>query len=147
MPTVNIKPIGSPSEPPRCVPLPQLIRTPSGLALIEIQGTINTTNHAGSLKSDAAKPPSINLGRLAFPEGISTNEARGPKVTLFIGKHQKLAGEIRKLPKPLAIIRKSQEQSMELNGKTNNGSELKIIEVVKYKIVFSQRPEPISQET
>ena len=58
-----------------------------------------------------------------------------------------MTGEIKKLPKPLAIVRKFSKQSTEPPAAASIGDQvLEIIDVVKYKIVFSQRPEPISEE-
>ena len=68
-----------------------------------------------------------------------------------------MTGECKKLGKPIGIVRKretkadgdgdtgmsgvSEEGEDEDRGKTE---ELEIVEIVKYKIVFSARPEPIS---
>ncbi|PBP23699.1 sister chromatid cohesion protein Ctf8 [Diplocarpon rosae] len=53
-------------------PLPQLLHTPSGLALLEMQGTINLPSH-NDQDSMATEPPSdamtkeTPIGRLIFP--------------------------------------------------------------------------------
>lgn len=58
-----------------------------------------------------------------------------------------MTGECKKLGKPLAIVRKRVNENVgaedvEMGGV--QGEELEIVEVVKYKIVFSSRPEPVS---
>ncbi len=44
--------------------LPQLLQTPSGLALLELQGAINFSEHSTS--ETGAEP--LRIGRLDFPE-------------------------------------------------------------------------------
>lgn len=59
------------------------------------------------------------------------------RVYLFVGKHQRLTGEVKKLPKPLAIVRrKTQAEGVE-------GESLEIAEIVRYKLLFAHRPEPV----
>ena len=81
------------------------------------------------------------------------------RVYLYVGKHQRLTGEVKKLAKPLGVLgRRMREEGENMEGvegpgDTENGSkesrdgdELEILEVVKYKIVFSTRPEPVGGE-
>lgn len=70
-----------------------------------------------------------------------------------MGKHQRLTGEVKKLPQALAVIRKSRvgdggdemvvegvgEEAREGEGRRD----LEVVEIVKYKILFSLRPEPV----
>jgi len=71
------------------------------------------------------------------------------KVWLYVGKHQRLTGEVKKLPKALAVIRKKkvEEEGHEMvvdgNGEEGSSQDLEIVEIVKYKIQFSLRPEPV----
>jgi chromosome transmission fidelity protein 8 len=63
------------------------------------------------------------------------------KVFLYVGKHQRMTGEVKKLPRAVAVIRrrdigKGQEEEDE-------DAELEIVELVKYKILFATRPEPV----
>ncbi|KAK4644747.1 hypothetical protein QC761_307615 [Podospora bellae-mahoneyi] len=123
----------SPDHPVVHSPLPQLLQTPHGLALLELQGTINLTqSESGEL---------IQIGQLVFPdyvEGETTGE--GPwikKVYMYIGQHQKLFGEVKKLVNALAVVRKRQRDG-------GNGDELEVVEIVKWKLVFSGRPEPVT---
>lgn len=83
------------------------------------------------------------VGKLVFPLYSPTdppeNTAWMKRVHMYVGKHQRLTGEVKKLPKPLAIIRRkpgtSEEQGQE---------ELEIAEIIRHKIIFSSRPEPVS---
>lgn len=116
-------------------PLPQLLQTPSGLAILEIQGSIN-------LPAASPSSPSISIGRLVFPDytagGSPENESWMKRVHLYVGQHQRLTGEVKKLPNPVAVIRKRD------SGETTaEGDELEIAEIVYYKVIFSSRPEPV----
>lgn len=68
-----------------------------------------------------------------------------------------MSGECKKLAKPIAVIKKRENgatsnQSKDTGGDEDMGGveeqgkeeELEIVEIVRYKIVFSLRPEPIS---
>lgn len=60
------------------------------------------------------------------------------KVHLYVGQHQRLTGEVKKLPNPVAVIRKRN------SGETiAEGGELEIAEIVHFKVLFSSRPEPV----
>lgn len=48
-----------------------------------------------------------------------------------------MTGEIKKLAKPLAVLRKAE-------GKEESAVE--VVEIVRYKILFGSRPEPVSSE-
>ncbi|WPH03980.1 Hypothetical protein R9X50_00686300 [Acrodontium crateriforme] len=110
-------------------PLPTILQTPSGLALIEIQGTVNTQN----LASDER-----NVGWLDFPlydPQQPDDQTWMKKALLFVGKHQRLTGEVKKLPKPLGVLRRRQGEDSEEG--------LEFVDVVRYKVLFAHRPEPI----
>ncbi|KAI1655734.1 hypothetical protein F4813DRAFT_366119 [Daldinia decipiens] len=128
-------------------PLPQLLQTPSGLAILELQGTINVPeNNEGNTQE-------VNIGRLVFPDyhpetQDASSTAWMKQIYLYVGEHQRLTGEAKKLPKAMAIIRKrtKSEEDVEMADETSSSStveELEVVEIVKYKIVFSQRPEPV----
>ena len=116
-------------------PLPNLLQTPSGLAIIEIQGTIN-------IPPPEPNQESTHVGRLVFPNYDADDpdgDANWQKtVHLYVGKHQRMTGEVKKLPNPFAILSK-REQSEE----GSEGDELEIAEIVYYKVIFSHRPEPV----
>jgi chromosome transmission fidelity protein 8 len=75
------------------------------------------------------------------------------RVYLYVGKHQRLTGEVKKLPKAIAVIRKREvgaADMMDLDGKESSfeaerspAEQLEIVEIVKYKILFAGRPEPV----
>lgn len=66
-----------------------------------------------------------------------------------------MAGECKKLTKPFAVLRRRErsgdvDMEMEMDGvseeeEKGDGEELEIVEVVRYKIVFSSRPEPVGR--
>lgn len=116
-------------------PLPQLLQTPGGLAILEIQGSIN-------LPTASPTSPTISIGRLVFPDYIAGGSPEEKdwmkRVHLYVGQHQRLTGEVKKLPKAVAVIRKRD------GGEAiAEGDELEIAEIVYYKIIFSSRPEPV----
>lgn len=113
-------------------PLPKLLHTPSGLALVELQGSIS------SATPELAALEALELGRLVFPppEGTTGGDWDGKRVILFVGDHQRLAGEVKKLPKPIAVVRR-------LDNATTDTDEVEIAEVIYQKMVFSHRPEPM----
>lgn len=126
-------------------PLPHLLHTPLGLAIIEIQGTIHAPNLDRSETEDDSQDNirTIGVGRLEFPH-YDGSEAEGPwmkRVYLYIGKHQRLTGEIKKLPKPLVVLSK---KAAEIRSNDEGpDDQLSIDAIVKHKILFSSRPEPV----
>lgn len=109
--------------------LPQLLQTPSGHALVEIQGTLNTPSGQTTQ----------SIGRLVFPDYQAENQNNDwqKRVYLYVGKHQRLTGELKKLLKPLALLRKSPQ------ARGDGNEDLEIAEVVYYKLLFMHRPEPV----
>jgi len=148
MPAVNLQTAIVHSSESNAVsnPLPHLLQTPSGLAIMEIQGTIHGPH---TLPSDSASSDSAvttKLGRLEFPlyDALDKSDTKWmKKVYLYVGKHQRLTGEVKKLAKPLGIIQKA--NSGVSDSGTNMNSDLEIVEVVKYKLLFSGRPEPVGE--
>lgn len=49
-----------------------------------------------------------------------------------------MTGEVKKLPKPMGIMRKK-------TGMESGQEELEIVDIVRHKIVFSNRPEPVTE--
>lgn len=68
------------------------------------------------------------------------------KVYLYVGKHQRLTGEVKKLPKAMAVIRKRESEGEEEAEEEGGGEELEIAEIVRWKILFAGRPEPVGGE-
>ena len=63
------------------------------------------------------------------------------KVYLHVGAHQRLTGEVRALPKAIAVVRKREGDGDV--GEAEGREELEVVEIVKYKILFASRPEPV----
>lgn len=141
-------------------PLPKLLQTPSGLALLELQGTINLPepdledDEISNAPDSSGQTHQTPIGRLIFPEYDPANPDDTEwtkRVYLYVGKHQRLTGEVKKLPKAFAIIsRKDNKSTPQTDGDVpmqgeDSGTvdELEIVEIVKWKILFSTRPEPV----
>ncbi|KAL2147003.1 hypothetical protein VTI28DRAFT_1299 [Corynascus sepedonium] len=163
----NTTPLPSPQNP-----LPPLLQTPSGLALLELQGTINlppfppdtaSTSPAFEPAAEVSSFPSpalptIPIGRLHFPDyDGSTNgdsTAWTKRVWMYVGEHQRLHGEVKKLPRAIAVLRR-RKGGLKLGDGGTDGKvddrdqegtgteELEVVEIVKWKVVFSSRPEPV----
>ena len=128
------------SPNPASNPLPTLLQTPTGLAILEIQGTLNLPH---SSSDDTALP----VGKLVFPH-YEPNDAAGSKawmktVYLYVGKHQRLTGEVKKLPNAVAVVRKREIEEEEIGVGRSGKEELEIVDIVEWKVVFSSRPEPV----
>lgn len=63
------------------------------------------------------------------------------RVYLYAGRYQRMTGEVKKLAKPLAVIQRRERSTTE-NG-NGEQDELEIVEIIKYKIIFASRPEPV----
>jgi len=59
------------------------------------------------------------------------------KVYLYVGKHQRMTGEVRRLGRPVAVVGRR-------DG--GEGEELVVLEVVRWKVLFGMRPEPVGGE-
>lgn len=70
------------------------------------------------------------------------------RVYLYAGRYQRMTGEVKKLAKPLAVVRRREKSTTEADraGEEREGDELEIVEVIKYKIIFASRPEPVGME-
>ena len=105
---------------------------------MEIQGTIHTPPVSFE-DGDAKDIPDTKVGNLVFPlynEESADDTSWMKLIYLYIGKHQRLTGQVKKLPKAMAILQK----------KNTRVESLEITDIIKYKIVFSQRPEPVGEE-
>ncbi|EHK16762.1 uncharacterized protein TRIVIDRAFT_40894 [Trichoderma virens Gv29-8] len=123
-------------------PLPTLLQTPSGLAILELQGSINLPQDA---QGDALKD--VEVGRLEFPEYSpdAIGSAWMKRVHMYIGQHQRLTGEVKKLPKALAVVRKRENRMLQSSSGPymEEGDNLEVLDIVKYKLIFASRPEPV----
>jgi len=136
MPTIPIQPLEKDRTLTSTDPaIPQILQTPSGLAILEIQGTIK-------FSSPPTGTTSSPVGKLIFPyynEGTSADDTSWHKrVHLYVGKHQRLTGEVKKLAKPIAVLRR--------RATVDDADELEIAEIVYYKLLFQHRPEPVGGE-
>jgi chromosome transmission fidelity protein 8 len=122
-------------------PLPSILRTPSGYAIVEIQGTINMPPVTPSEPPTGPSAHHTPIGRLIFPDyspdSLTGSTAWMKRVYLYIGQHQRLTGEVKKLPRPLAVVRKREAD--------RDGEELEVVEIVKWKVLFASRPEPVGE--
>ena len=140
MPTVTIfPPVKSSIADTTCPnPLPKLVQTPSGFAIVEIQGTIHTPPVSFE-EGDIRDIPDTKVGNLVFPlynEESPDDTSWMKLIYLYVGKHQRLTGQVKKLPKAIAVLRR----------KGTGTDSLEITDIITYKIVFSQRPEPVGEE-
>ncbi|KAM0721287.1 hypothetical protein Q7P37_003575 [Cladosporium fusiforme] len=128
-------PITTPPPPanPTPNPLPPLLQTPSGLALLELQGMLNST-------LEISPDENLPVGRLEFPlydaaASAKDDTAWQKRVHLYVGRNQRLTGEVKKLPLPVALLRR-------VDGAEGMG-ELEVREIVYWKVIFGSRPEPV----
>jgi len=143
MPVIPLHTCPLVQPPPVFNPLPTLLHTPSGLALLEVQGDIRFP--------PSPNQPTTQIGRLIFPlynpEVNGDNDTKWMKRAYFyVGKNQRMAGELKKLVMPFAVVRKRECEGGDATMGDQEGvsrEELEIVDVVKYKVVFSTRPEPI----
>ncbi|ORY12370.1 chromosome transmission fidelity protein 8 [Clohesyomyces aquaticus] len=152
MPSIPLH-ISQPSQPAPENPLPPLLHTPTGLAILELQGTI----HFPTPTASAHDTSTTQVGKLVFPlynpNALDPSDTKWMKrVYMYVGKHQRLTGEIKKLGKPFAVIRKREKGGerghgdVDMDDREGVVEELEIVQIVKYKIVFSTRPEPVGGE-
>lgn len=128
-------------------PLPQLLQTPSGLALLELQGTINVPSSENEHDTGYENSPNSNtiaasyetpIGKLMFPDYSpqNPNDTEWMKrAYLYVGRYQRMTGEVKKLPRPIAVLQKRAGCLEE---------ELEVVEIVRYKVFFKNRPEPVN---
>ncbi|KAJ5949242.1 hypothetical protein N7454_000826 [Penicillium verhagenii] len=128
-------------------PLPQLLQTPSGLALLELQGTINIPSTEQDEYDGTPAPLSPNgasyetpIGKLMFPNysALNPDDTKWMKhAYLYVGRYQRMTGEVKKLIKPIALLQRRPSSSTEIE-------DLEVVEIVRYKIFFKNRPEPVN---
>jgi hypothetical protein len=122
-------------------PLPQLLQTPSGLAILEIQGKINMPVPDPL----SPTPGATSIGRLVFPhyraDDPTTDTTWMKTAHLYVGRYQRLTGEVKKLVNPLAVIQRREGREVD----DEDEDELEIVDLVYHKIVFSSRPEPVGE--
>lgn len=145
--TVKLYPPIHKSAPAASSPLPQLLQTPSGLAILELQGVVNLPQGP-----DGEPSSDVEVGRIDFPDYDSSapsgDSSWMKRVHLYIGQHQRLTGEVKKLPKAIAVVRRRENRNKEGSGGQyqEQGENLEVVEIVKYKLMFSNRPEPVGTQ-
>lgn len=127
-----------PLEPPNpdrgcpANPLPQLIQTPSGLAFLELQGAFKLPETEGQERTP--------IGTIHFPNykpGQDESDTSWmKKVYMYVDRGMRLHGEVKKLGTAVAVVRRSQRAE-------EAGEALEVVEIIKHKLLFSDRPEPI----
>lgn len=127
--------------------LPQTIQTPSGLALLDIQGTIRIGNKAltgkGGLGLDSQSGNSEDdngalehVGEFDF-SGVL---AGGSEVLMRVGKSQLMRGKLEKLKKPVAILRIESDDQITTEDEVK---QIDVVEIVYYKLAFATMPEHV----
>lgn len=89
----------------------------------------------GSAESTSYETP---IGKLMFPDYSIHNpdDTKWMKrVYLYVGRYQRMTGEVKKLPKPIAVLQKRAGTESE---------ELEVVEIVRHKVFFKSRPEPVN---
>lgn len=118
-------------------PLPQVLQTPSGLALLELQGSVNLP-----ASPDGTPLHDLEIGKLVFPDYVAGSDGSVwmKRVHLYVGQHQRLTGEVKKLPRAVAVVRRREHSDSPSQGQ---GDQLDVVEIIQYKLLFSSRPEPV----
>lgn len=62
------------------------------------------------------------------------------RVYLYVGRYQRLTGEVKKLSHPIALVQRRQKETTS----DSEGEELEIVEIIKYRLFFKNRPEPVN---
>src|SRR5271156_564772 len=109
-PTSNYAAFSPSNSDTKSNPLPTLLHTPSGLALLEIQGTL----HAPTPSPGEHATSTVAIGRLEFPlydPHGNADEKWMKRVYLYVGKHQRLTGEVKKLPRAIAVLCKREKDN------------------------------------
>ncbi|KAK9469424.1 chromosome transmission fidelity protein 8 [Lipomyces arxii] len=108
--------------------LPTLLQTSSGLALVEIQGTLHL-----SLPEDGQLS---KIGRLTMDDKV---------VWLWVGDHQRMEGKIVDLIPPFGVLQRVQDRADKTHSEHSspNSGNVEIVEIIRKKVVFKIRPEPI----
>lgn len=136
-----------------------VISTPLGLTLIEIQGDLslpkfkpsglNTTEEnlfkkvkIPDLFNDNNNESNNEIDMVKFGHLEIDNSSK--KATLFISTTQRLIGTIEKIDPPLGILKVTKNNNNNNSNNINNTNQsCEIIDIIKNKIIFKNRPLPI----
>lgn len=103
------------------------IETPLGRMIVEIQGSLELPSEIdrdSELYKSVDGHDTIHFGNLSIEDNN--------KAILFVGKKQRLLGKVVKLNPPLGLLKFN-----------DNGSNVELLDVIEYKVIFSDRPLPI----
>lgn len=103
---------------------PLVIMTPLGRTIIEIQGDLELPT------DEDDKDAEVRFGLLDIEE--NHNDPIMSRVTLYVGKKQRLLGKVVSLEVPLGLL-----------NFTKNDNKVTLEDVIRYKILFQDRPLPI----
>lgn len=132
---------------PTVTTLPSVLQTPSGLILVEVQGTIHVGAHTLvsteglGLNSQSENAPAEEKS-VRFLGTFDFSQVEKKEITLVIDEHQCLRGKITKLKAPLAVL-KMDNATRDGDGGTSDQISIPIMGLIESKVVFSTRPEPI----
>lgn len=115
-----------------------VVSSPLGLVLLDIQGELNLPHENSKDRYERATADQVHeavrFGRIEF------DKSNLSRVTLFIGESQRLVGKVVELPRPIGILRIS---NLSDEAKTSSSQNIDLIDIVKKKMLFDQRPLPI----
>ncbi|ODQ63816.1 hypothetical protein NADFUDRAFT_47642 [Nadsonia fulvescens var. elongata DSM 6958] len=127
--------------------IPQVLKTPSGLILVEIQGVL----HIPDIDHDDSGIPNVLVGSFDVKED--------GKALLMVHGHQRLEGTVKKLQTPLGILKMESEENEsnrhnpDIGGFDSQGrnystqriqhGKAEIVEIIRHKVSFILRPEPV----
>ncbi|KAG5366902.1 hypothetical protein CJU89_1351 [Yarrowia sp. B02] len=99
--------------------VPEMIQTPSGMAIVEIQGEVVSKAH---LEEGSRR--------------VGTIEFAGKSAIMIIDGKQRMRGSIKKLDKPLGLLKMDPERRHQVD----------LIEIVTHKVSFTDIPEPVGAD-
>lgn len=117
-----------------------IVSSSQGLLLLDIQGELSLPEEEYPVATPTGCEyisvdkiyKAVKFGHLEFDE---INKLR---VTLIIGKSQRLLGKIEDLPKPMGVLRVPVSKQDEQNTES-----VEILDVIYKKLLFDMRPLPI----
>ncbi|CCD24642.1 Ctf8p NDAI_0D03280 [Naumovozyma dairenensis CBS 421] len=108
------------------------IPTPLGHTMLEIQGDLEMPKTVPTDAPDS-RYSKYNDGEIDIVRfGLLNLDQEKKLATLFIGTKQRLLGKIVKLDTPLGLLKFD-----------NSSKKVQLVDVINYKIIFSDRPLPI----
>ncbi|KAL3229157.1 Chromosome transmission fidelity protein 8 [Nakaseomyces bracarensis] len=103
------------------------IETPLGRMIVEIQGSLELPSDIDSsseLYKSVDGHDTVQFGNLTLEDNN--------KAILFVGKKQRLLGKVVKLNPPVGLLKFN-----------DNGQNVELLDIIEYKVLFSDRPLPI----